>query len=184
MIVSSPKLTIPSINTEHNTPSPGDTSQHRIHAESTPSSSRKRPKTPSNPYPLHLSPSATPTNQSTNGKPIRRARKPRESALPPPFQYSARELSSSHYGRREASRAAPAQHNYTRRVPSRTSLEHAWHLAMTADPLLDSDDEEIVDENTRSDLLLRLRIINRLRGKDPTPERDIVPPVRQPFRMS
>ncbi len=125
MIVSSPKLTIPSINTEHTTPSAGDTSQHRIHAESTPSSSRKRPRTPSNPYPLHLSPSATPTNQSTNGKPIRRARKPRESALPPPFQYSTRELSSSHYGRREASRAGPTQHNYTRRVPSRTSLERA-----------------------------------------------------------
>jgi Ino eighty subunit 1 len=62
---------------------------------------------------------------------------------------------------------------------------------MTTDPLEESDDE--MDENTRLDLcqsllhltilnsaltyvaVLRLKIINRLRGKEPTPEPEMPP---------
>lgn len=111
---------------EYDTPSPGTSSAHHITSGSTPSSSRKRHRVSSSPY------SALPfslTAQSTNGKPTRRSRKPRDSALPSPFQYSVRDFSSpQHYGRREASRAGPTQHNYTRRVPSRTSFERASAL--------------------------------------------------------
>ncbi|GJE85975.1 hypothetical protein PsYK624_020550 [Phanerochaete sordida] len=57
---------------------------------------------------------------------------------------------------------------------SRSMLEQAWHVIMTNDPLEESDDE--MDENTRLDLLLRLKIINRLRGKEPTPEPEMPPP--------
>ena len=67
---------------------------------------------------------------------------------------------------------------------------------MTTDPLLDSDDEMYADENTRLDYgqwrtrsfcihsqyshrgaltVLRLRIISRLRGKEPTPPRELGP---------
>jgi len=53
-------------------------------------------------------------------------------------------------------------------------LEQAWHVIMTSDPLEDSEDE--MDENTRHDLLLRLKIVNRLRGKEPTPEPELPPP--------
>ncbi|KAI0702487.1 hypothetical protein BC835DRAFT_1500935 [Cytidiella melzeri] len=53
----------------------------------------------------------------------------------------------------------------------RTMLQQAWHVVMTTDPLAESDDEQ--DENTRLDLLLRLKIINRLRGKEPTPEPEL-----------
>lgn len=76
---------------------------------------------------------------------------------------------------------------------------------MNTDPLLDSDDEAYADENTRLDYgqcisapvlyanspslllltVLRLRIISRLRGKDPTPPRELGPysvnPPNQPF---
>ncbi|EKM60918.1 uncharacterized protein PHACADRAFT_247139 [Phanerochaete carnosa HHB-10118-sp] len=57
---------------------------------------------------------------------------------------------------------------------TRSMLEQAWHVIMTNDPLEDSEDE--MDENTRLDLLLRLKIINRLRGKEPTPEPELSPP--------
>ncbi|PCH33484.1 hypothetical protein WOLCODRAFT_63957 [Wolfiporia cocos MD-104 SS10] len=53
-------------------------------------------------------------------------------------------------------------------VPRRSMLEQAWHVVMSTDPLMDSDCE--ADENTRSDYVLRLNIISRLRGKSPTPE--------------
>ncbi|KAH9937526.1 uncharacterized protein B0H18DRAFT_1081689 [Fomitopsis serialis] len=53
----------------------------------------------------------------------------------------------------------------------------AWHVVMTTDPLADSDDE-IADENARLDtVLLRLRIISRLRGKEPTPEPESIPQI-------
>lgn len=69
---------------------------------------------------------------------------------------------------------------------------------MTTDPLADSD-EEVADENARLDYsewcqrlsisplqpatnalsaaVLRLRIISRLRGKDPTPEPESIPQI-------
>ena len=75
------------------------------------------------------------------------------------------------------------------------SFVEAWHVSMTTDPLVDSDDEMYADENTRLDYglsallvprpgltpslnsltVLRLRIISRLRGKEPTPPRDLGP---------
>ncbi|KAI0348686.1 hypothetical protein BDW22DRAFT_1350940 [Trametopsis cervina] len=55
----------------------------------------------------------------------------------------------------------------------RTMVEHAWHVANTVDPLEDSDKE--ADEHVRSDYNRRLRVISRLRGKEPTP-----PPTEQP----
>ncbi|KAI0702493.1 hypothetical protein BC835DRAFT_1263785 [Cytidiella melzeri] len=54
----------------------------------------------------------------------------------------------------------------------RTMLEHAWHVANNIDPLEDSDTE--ADEHVRLDYNRRLRILSRLRGKDPTP-----PPTQQ-----
>ncbi|KAH9835714.1 uncharacterized protein C8Q71DRAFT_763139 [Rhodofomes roseus] len=55
-------------------------------------------------------------------------------------------------------------------------LDQAWHVVMTTDPLADSD-EEIADENARLDYILRLRIISRLRGKEPTPEPESIPQI-------
>lgn len=71
---------------------------------------------------------------------------------------------------------------------------------MNTDPLDDSDDEENADENTRADLrtstssvmvfylankllpvVLRLRIISRLRGKEPTPEPEPLPLSFHPY---
>ncbi|KAI1797721.1 hypothetical protein LXA43DRAFT_981710 [Ganoderma leucocontextum] len=60
-------------------------------------------------------------------------------------------------------------------TPKRSMLEQAWHVSMTTDPLVDSDDEAYADENTRLDYVLRLRIISRLRGKEPTPPRELGP---------
>ncbi|KZT21669.1 hypothetical protein NEOLEDRAFT_1139080 [Neolentinus lepideus HHB14362 ss-1] len=52
----------------------------------------------------------------------------------------------------------------------RTMLEHAWHTVCSTDPALDSDDEAVADEHVRLDCVRRLHVLNRLRGKDPTPE--------------
>ncbi|KAI0082193.1 hypothetical protein K474DRAFT_1612014, partial [Panus rudis PR-1116 ss-1] len=120
--------------------------------------------------------------QSTNGKPVRRrTRKPRgesRQALPLPFQHALNEFAATpafvaaprNYGKNLADEV-----KNTGPVPRRTSVEQAFHLMTTTDPLQDSEDEEVPDENTRRDLLLRLRILNRLRGKDPTPEPEFVP---------
>ncbi|KAI0651695.1 hypothetical protein C8Q79DRAFT_997031 [Trametes meyenii] len=50
----------------------------------------------------------------------------------------------------------------------RTMLQQAWHVVNTADPLDDSDKEG--DDHVRADYARRLRVLARLRGKDPTPE--------------
>ncbi|KAF9535830.1 hypothetical protein CPB83DRAFT_901498 [Crepidotus variabilis] len=47
-----------------------------------------------------------------------------------------------------------AMKNYIRPSPTegeRTMFEQAWHMAKTLDPLIDSDDEEVTDYNTRVD---------------------------------
>ncbi|KAL0575039.1 hypothetical protein V5O48_006940 [Marasmius crinis-equi] len=62
-----------------------------------------------------------------------------------------------------------------RRSPSRSMLEHAWHVINQSDPLLDSD-EESLDEHHRQDYTQRLRVLSRLRAKDPTPEPQPQPP--------
>ncbi|EMD41734.1 hypothetical protein CERSUDRAFT_90308 [Gelatoporia subvermispora B] len=129
------------------------------------------PRVSADPYPRRQA--SPPASQSSNGQPVRsqrrRSREPRSysgtgsratstpsiypSSLYPPVQYP--------------------DHHYAPQVPElphRSMLEHAWHVVMTTDPLVDSDEEEFADENTRLDYVLRLRIINRLRGKEPTPE--------------
>lgn len=50
----------------------------------------------------------------------------------------------------------------------RSMLEHAWHVASTTDPLEESDED--ADEHVRLDYNRRLRVLSRLRGKEPTPE--------------
>ncbi|KAI0815270.1 hypothetical protein BC629DRAFT_1645229 [Irpex lacteus] len=49
----------------------------------------------------------------------------------------------------------------------RSMVEHAWHIANNVDPLEDSDTE--ADEHVRLEYERRLRILTRLRGKEPTP---------------
>ncbi|KAH0590497.1 hypothetical protein H2248_000644 [Termitomyces sp. 'cryptogamus'] len=68
----------------------------------------------------------------------------------------------------------PAQDRHTRygqrlSTPPRSMLEQAWHIVTTTDPLLDSD-EEGADEHLRHDYIQRLKVINALRRKEPTPE--------------
>ncbi|KAI0670060.1 hypothetical protein C8Q78DRAFT_976487 [Trametes maxima] len=50
----------------------------------------------------------------------------------------------------------------------RTMLQQAWHVVNAVDPLEDSDKEE--DDHVRADYGRRLRVLARLRGKEPTPE--------------
>ncbi|KAF5382982.1 hypothetical protein D9757_006348 [Collybiopsis confluens] len=57
----------------------------------------------------------------------------------------------------------------SRMSPPRTLLEHAWNTLLYSDPLADSDDE-MADEYCRQDYVERLKIVCRLRGKEPTPE--------------
>ncbi|KXN89841.1 Ino eighty subunit 1 [Leucoagaricus sp. SymC.cos] len=46
----------------------------------------------------------------------------------------------------------------------RTMLEQAWHIVNTRDPLIDSDDDEIIDDDVRQDYRRRLDIISRVFG--------------------
>ncbi|KAK0473177.1 hypothetical protein IW261DRAFT_1423721 [Armillaria novae-zelandiae] len=60
----------------------------------------------------------------------------------------------------------------------KSMLEHAWHVINCTDPLLDSDDE--ADDHVHRDYSKRLRIIARVRGKDPTPDPEPYPVAPQP----
>ncbi|TFK94365.1 hypothetical protein K466DRAFT_593709 [Polyporus arcularius HHB13444] len=53
----------------------------------------------------------------------------------------------------------------------RSMLHQAWHVINATDPLEDSDKEE--DEHVRLDYSRRLRVLARLRGKEPSPEPEI-----------
>lgn len=44
----------------------------------------------------------------------------------------------------------------------RTMLEQAWHIVNTTDPLADSDDDEVIDDDIRQDYKRRLDVINRV----------------------
>ncbi|KAH7883778.1 hypothetical protein F5I97DRAFT_1589185 [Phlebopus sp. FC_14] len=68
-------------------------------------------------------------------------------------------------------RARPRRH--TMPAPQRTMLEHAWHTVLNSDPLLDSD-EECPDEHVRLDYSRRMQVLNRLRGRSPTPEPELI----------
>ncbi|ESK98403.1 hypothetical protein Moror_153 [Moniliophthora roreri MCA 2997] len=56
--------------------------------------------------------------------------------------------------------------------PPRSILQHTWHVINTTDPFEESDDDT-VDEHYRQDYMKRLRVMSRLRGKDPTPEPEL-----------
>jgi len=52
----------------------------------------------------------------------------------------------------------------------RNLLQHAWQVVSAADPLIDSDEEMVDDlQHVRRDYIQRLHVINRLRGRSPTP---------------
>jgi len=55
--------------------------------------------------------------------------------------------------------------------PERSMFQQAWHLVITTDPLVDSDEEQ-PDEHVRLDYTRRLQTLRRLRRKSPTPEPD------------
>ncbi|KAH9898570.1 hypothetical protein C8Q73DRAFT_744483 [Cubamyces lactineus] len=138
------------------------------------------PRAAADPYPRRAPSPGLDLLQHSNGKPTRthHSRKPREhtSRHTPLFVHEPYRHSSSlpTYGRPSYS-APPKYAPPPPEAPRRTMLEQAWHVSMTTDPLVDSDDEAYVDENTRLDYILRLRIISRLRGKDPTPPRELGP---------
>ncbi|PFH54665.1 hypothetical protein AMATHDRAFT_210 [Amanita thiersii Skay4041] len=67
--------------------------------------------------------------------------------------------------------------------PSMTMLQHAWHMIMTTDPLIDSD-EELGDDDARIDYSQRIRILSRIRGKSPTPEQECHNPPSNTSRPS
>ncbi|KAH8100586.1 hypothetical protein BXZ70DRAFT_937962 [Cristinia sonorae] len=143
-----------------------------------PASRLARARGAADPYPNRSRSPLQPALQTLEGGPSRsRQRKPRERRQPP-TPAPLRRHSSSHdrpsvYSRQNSA-AAPSSLR-------REGLEQAFYMVMNTDPLEDSEDEEMPDENTRHDLLLRLRIINRLRGKEPTPEPEHIPMDPVPF---
>ncbi|TFY62154.1 hypothetical protein EVJ58_g4032 [Rhodofomes roseus] len=58
-------------------------------------------------------------------------------------------------------------------APTTSTFSDAWHIAASTDPLNDSDEEQ--DEHVRLDYNRRLRVLSRLRGKEPTPEPESEP---------
>ncbi|KAI0778016.1 hypothetical protein BD413DRAFT_600858 [Trametes elegans] len=140
------------------------------------------PRAAADPYPRRPPSPGIDLLQHSNGKPTRtHSRKSREhTSRHPPFYihepYHHHPSALPPYTR--PPRYAPPAPEVPRRTmlePDRGYATEAWHVSMTTDPLIDSDDEAYVDENTRLDYILRLRIISRLRGKDPTPPRDLGP---------
>ncbi|GBE78187.1 hypothetical protein SCP_0110700 [Sparassis crispa] len=141
------------------------------------------------PYPRQLS--CPEPQRSTDGKPVRtRMRRQRERPAhhivqepyagqpryvhpsSTPFTYRSPPYVTPSYVPSYAMPAAPRPVG-----PPHSMLDHAWQVVMTTDPLQDSDDEEFADESTRHDYILRLRVISRLRGKQPTPEPQYLPPI-------
>ncbi|KAI0932399.1 hypothetical protein AcW2_001044 [Taiwanofungus camphoratus] len=147
------------------------------------------PRASADPYPCRIpSPASVP---STNGKPMRtRTRRPRE-AQTQDMQHAMLLYPSPTYVPPTyvaPSYPVPAYHTPRQPAPAsvvsrRSMLEQAWHVVMTTDPLRDSDEEDFADENTRLDYVLRLRIISRLRGKEPTPEPEPLPTVPPPVNL-
>jgi Ino eighty subunit 1 len=58
----------------------------------------------------------------------------------------------------------------------------AWHVVTTSDPLLDSDEDQGTEVD-RFDYAQRLKIVSRLRGKEPTPEPERRPVERRAYRF-
>lgn len=60
------------------------------------------------------------------------------------------------------------QKMHTGLPPAMSMVQHTWHMIMTTDALVDSD-EELGDDDTRLDYMQRMSILSRIRGKSPTP---------------
>ncbi|CAL1696159.1 unnamed protein product [Somion occarium] len=132
------------------------------------------------PYPRPLIGPPNAKVPSTSGKAVRtRVRKPYKKYHLPPASHRVSQfplvpvhppMRSQKSGSRQEIYRAATPTPTPPPAPRRSIVEQAFHAVMNSDPLDDSEDDEPLDENTRLDLLLRLRIINRLRGKEPTPE--------------
>ncbi|KAF9786103.1 hypothetical protein BJ322DRAFT_1058017 [Thelephora terrestris] len=88
-----------------------------------------------------------------------------------PLSPYSRSQSGTHDPRRSTTRrsASDSYHLPPPGWPRRTLVDNAFQLALTTDPLADSGEE---DEDARCDYIFRLHVVNRLRGRAPTPETD------------
>ncbi|PCH33506.1 hypothetical protein WOLCODRAFT_129794 [Wolfiporia cocos MD-104 SS10] len=127
------------------------------------------------PPPIPTAPSASFTSQDLAA--LRRPRSHRQAAASTPGgsrgSSVSHEFSSLPHGTHDPLRQ-PRQSAYQYDPASlgreRTMLEHAWHVVTHSDPLEDSDDDP--DEHVRLDYDRRLKVLTRLRGKDPSPTRN------------
>ncbi|KAI0785991.1 hypothetical protein C8Q75DRAFT_808782 [Abortiporus biennis] len=130
-----------------------------------------QPRSFSDPYPRPFL-AISPLTQSTHGGPVRSHS---NKIVLPPLRYALSHTpitQSSSRSSRSDGQMSSLSSGPPRMPPHRTIFEQAYHYISTKDPLADSENEESGDENTRRDLEQRLCIINRLRGKAPTPEPD------------
>lgn len=112
--------------------------------------------------------------------------------------------SGAHHSRRSTTKrsASDTYHLPPAGWPKRTLVDNAFQLALTTDPLADSGEE---DEDARCDysesttapsnwntelhssaLVFRLHVVNRLRGRAPTPEvdeADLTPSASTPINI-
>ncbi|KAH9857939.1 hypothetical protein C2E23DRAFT_864948 [Lenzites betulinus] len=146
------------------------------------------PRIAADPYPRRPPSPGMDLLQHSNGKPTRtHSRKPREHASrhTPMFVHDSFHHPSALPLYTRPTYPTPKYVPPPADVARSRGFAEAWHVSMTTDPLVDSDDEAYADENTRLDYVLRLRIISRLRGKDPTPPRELGPysvnPANPPF---
>ncbi|KIJ68228.1 hypothetical protein HYDPIDRAFT_106378 [Hydnomerulius pinastri MD-312] len=106
---------------------------------------------------------------------VRQRQRHAQTLLPPSgAPYPSRRMSvDMHHSRRPSMSDPTSRPPRSRRSsmpdPQRTMLQHAWHTVLNSDPLVDSD-EERPDEHIRLDYNRRVQVINRLRGRPPTPE--------------
>lgn len=82
-----------------------------------------------------------------------------EPSLPFHHQYSSHSHDVMHG--KIIPRGEPYPSHRLRIIPDRTTLQHAWHVVTTRDPLLDSDDEH-GNEYDRRDYVQRLKIVSHL----------------------
>jgi hypothetical protein len=103
----------------------------------------------------------------------------------PPMSPYSRSQSGPHHSRRTTTRrsASDTYHLPPAGWPKRTLVDNAFQLALTTDPLADSGEE---DEDARCDYIFRLHVVNRLRGRAPTPEvdeTDLTPSASTPINI-
>jgi len=102
-----------------------------------------------------------------------------------PLSPHSHSQSGVHHPRRNTTRrsASDSYHLPPAGWPKRTLVDNAFQLALTTDPLADSGEE---DEDARCDYIFRLHVVNRLRGRAPTPEvgdADLTPSTSTPINI-